>query len=145
MMKEAPIGSFGNLRDGSLRINNLIIKFLTKQNHGCEFFFICPKAIGASVPTGWKTGFRFARSKIGNSGNAFLAESFFSQGYELIPIIIGVFKTLKKFLKAAYSPPVSTLRATKNTWRKSIAMWIKRCFWNRVKVYWQYRNLREWV
>ena len=58
------------------------------------------------------------------ASNAFLAESFFSQGFELIPITSPEFsKTLKGNLKAAHSPSVLYVKGNKKILEeKSIAI-----------------------
>ncbi len=58
------------------------------------------------------------------ASNAFLAEDFFSQGFEIIPITSTEFsKTLKTNLKTAHSPSVLYLKGNKKILEeKSIAI-----------------------
>lgn len=102
-------------RWGHLKINNLIIKFYHENKISVEEFFNLSE-------NQWRNDYQLdekqvsdllkAKSELGS--NAFLAESFFSQGFELIPIVSPEFsKTLKGNLKAAHSPAVLYVKGNK--------------------------------
>ncbi len=112
-------------RWGHLRINNLIIKFYHDNKISVEEFFNLSE-------NQWRNDYQLdekqvsdllqAKSELGS--NAFLAESFFSQGFELIPIVSHEFsKTLKGNLKAAHSPAVLYVKGNQKILEeKSIAI-----------------------
>ena len=112
-------------RWGYLKINRLIIKFYHENRISIEEFF-------HSSENDWETKYSLdekqifdlqqAKSELGS--NAFLAESFLSQGFELIPIVSPEFsKTLKGNLKAAHSPAVLYVKGNKKILEeKSIAI-----------------------
>ncbi len=112
-------------RWGHLKINNLIIKFYHEYRISIEDFFNLTE-------TEWRTDYQLdekqvydlQKAKLELAGNAFLAESFFSQGFELIPIVSPQFsKTLKGNLKAAHSPAVLYVKGNKKILdEKSIAI-----------------------
>ena len=110
---------------GHKKINDLIIKFFHENQISIVDFF------GLSE-SDWKNFYqlddnqifdlRKAKSELGS--NAFLAESFFSQGFEMIPITSPEYsKTLKTNLKAAHSPTVLYIKGNKKILEeKSIAI-----------------------
>lgn len=112
-------------RWGHLKINSLIIKFYHENRISIEEFFHLSE-------NDWRTKYSLdekqifdlqqAKSELGS--NAFLAESFLSQGFELIPIVSPEFsKTLKGNLKAAHSPAVLYVKGNKKILEeKSIAI-----------------------
>lgn len=127
MMKDAPYWmALAHLpRWGHLKINNLIIRFYHENKISIEEFFHLSE-------NDWQTKYlldekqisdlRQAKSEVAN--NAFLAESFFSQGFELIPITSPEFsKTLKGNLKVAHAPSVLYIKGNKKILEeKSIAI-----------------------
>lgn len=127
MMKEAPywIALVHLPRWGHLKINNLIIKFYHENKISVEEFFHLPEAE-------WRTKYLLDAKQISDlqqakselASNAFLAESYFSQGFELIPITSPEFsKTLKANLKAAHCPSVLYVKGNKKILEeKSIAI-----------------------
>lgn len=112
-------------RWGHLKINNLIIKFFHENKISIEEFFQLNE-------TTWKTQYQLDEKQVSDlrqakselASNAFLAESFFSQGFEIIPIISPEYsKTLKGNLKTAYSPAVLYVKGNKKILEeKSIAI-----------------------
>ena len=112
-------------RWGHLKINNLIIKFYHENRISVEEFFNLSE-------NQWRNDYQldekqvydlqYAKSEL--ASNAFLAESFFSQGFELIPIVSPEFsKTLKGNLKAAHSPAILYVKGNKKILEeKSIAI-----------------------
>ena len=102
-------------RWGHLRINNLIIKFYHENQISVEDFFQLSE-------NDWRTTYLLDTKQISDlqqakselASNAFLAESLFNQGYELIPITSPEFsKTLKGNLKAAHSPSLLYVKGNK--------------------------------
>lgn len=102
-------------RWGHKKINGLIIKFFHENRISIVDFF-------ESSENDWKNIYqldddqildlRKAKSELGS--NAFLAESLFSQGFEIIPITSPEYsKTLKTNLKAAHSPAVLYVKGNK--------------------------------
>lgn len=110
---------------GHLKINNLIIKFFHENQISIVDFF------GLSE-SDWKNIYQLDEKQISDlqkakselASNAFLAESFFSQGFEIIPITSPEYsKTLKSNLKAAHSPAVLYVKGNKKILdEKSIAI-----------------------
>lgn len=112
-------------RWGHLKINNLIIKFYRENKISIEEFFQLNENT-------WRNQYqldekdisdlRQAKSELAN--NAFLAESFFSQGFEIIPITSNDYsKKLKANLKIAHSPAVLYIKGNKKILEeKSIAI-----------------------
>lgn len=112
-------------RWGHSKINNLIVKFYHEnkisveeffnlsENEWQQKYFLDPKQI---------SDLHQAKSEL--ASNAFLAEDFFNQGYELIPITSPEFsKTLKANLKATHSPSVIYVKGNKKILEeKSIAI-----------------------
>ncbi|HEY6978937.1 MAG TPA: DNA-processing protein DprA [Chitinophagaceae bacterium] len=127
MNKEAPywIALAHLSRWGYLKINNLIIKFYHENKISVEEFFHLPEGE-------WKKKYQLDEKQISDlhqaklelASNAFLAEDFFSQGYELIPITSPQFSNkLKANLKATHSPAVIYLKGNKKILEeKSIAI-----------------------
>ena len=112
-------------RWGHLKINNLIIKFHHENKISVEDFFHLHESE-------WKTKYQLDEKQISDlqfaktqlASNAFLAEDFFSQGFEIIPITSPEFsKTLKANLKATHSPSVFYVKGNKKILEeKSIAI-----------------------
>lgn len=112
-------------RWGHLKINNLIIRFFHENKISIEEFFQLSE-------NDWRTEYQLdekqvldlkqAKSEL--ASNTFLAESFFSQGFEIIPITSPEYsKTLKANLKAAHAPAVLYVKGNKKTLEeKSIAI-----------------------
>lgn len=110
---------------GHSKINNLIIKFYHENKISIEEFFQLSE-------NEWKNIYQLDEKQVADllqakseiPGNAFLAESLFNQGFELIPIISSEYsKTLKDNLKATYSPPVLYIKGNKKILEeKSIAI-----------------------
>lgn len=110
---------------GHLKINNLIIKFYHEDNISIEEFFTLPESEWREkylLDTKQVTDLQQAKAEL--AGNAFLAEDYFNQGYELIPITSPEFsKTLKANLKAAHSPCVIYIKGNRKILEeKSIAI-----------------------
>ncbi|MDO8951030.1 MAG: DNA-processing protein DprA [Draconibacterium sp.] len=112
-------------RWGYLKINNLIIKFYHEQKLSVEDFFQLSE-------NDWKNQFGLElkdiedlkKSKSELANNAFLAESLYNEGYELIPITSPLYsKTLKENLKAAHAPALLYIKGNKQIMsEKSIAI-----------------------
>ena len=110
---------------GHLKINNLIIKFFHENQISIVDFF------GLSE-NDWKNIYQLDEKQISDlqkakselASNAFLAENFFSQGFEIIPITSPEYsKTLKSNLKATHSPAVLYVKGNKKILdEKSIAI-----------------------
>lgn len=110
---------------GYLKINNLIIKFFHENKIPIIDFF-------ESSESDWRNTYQLdneqifdlqkAKSELAN--NAFLAESYLSQGYDIIPITSPEYsKTLKANLKVAHSPAVLYVKGNKKILNeKSIAI-----------------------
>jgi DNA processing protein len=110
---------------GYAKINSLIISFFHDHKIPIdEFFQLSEKD--------WKEQYKLDENQILDLRNAkndlpkttFLAESFLSQGYEIIPITSAEYsKTLKKNLKATYSPSVLYVKGNKKLMQeRSIAI-----------------------
>jgi DNA processing protein len=102
-------------RWGHFKINTLIIKFYHENKISIEEFFNLSESQ-------WRTDYQLEEKQIYDllqakselASNAFLAESFFDQGFELIPIVSpGFSKTLKGNLKATHSPAVLYVKGNK--------------------------------
>ena len=112
-------------RWGHLKINTLIIKFYHENKISVEEFFHLSES-------DWRTKYLLDEKQVSDlkqakselASNAFLAESYFSQGFELIPITSPEFsKTLKANLKAAHSPSLLYVKGNKKILEeKSIAI-----------------------
>jgi len=112
-------------RWGHYKINNLIVKFFHENGISVEAFFHLPES-------DWKNKYLLDQKQIEDlrktkselAGNAFLAESFFNQGFEMIPIVSPLYsKTLKANLKASHSPAVLYVKGNKKILEeKSIAI-----------------------
>lgn len=112
-------------RWGNLKINNLIIKFFHEHKISIEDFFQLNE-------NDWKNQYQLNdkqvldlnQAKTELASNAFLAESFFSQGYEIIPITSPEYsKTLKNNLKTEHAPAVLYIKGNKKILEeKSIAI-----------------------
>lgn len=112
-------------RWGYLKINNLIIKFYHENKLTIDEFFQLSE-------NDWKNQYgleykeiedlKKAKSELAN--NAFLAESLFNEGYELIPITSPEYsKTLKENLKTAHAPALLYVKGNKQIMHeKSIAI-----------------------
>ncbi len=112
-------------RWGHLKINTLIIKFFHENKISVEDFFQLPE-------TNWRETYQLDEKQLSDlrqakselASIAFLAESFLSQGFEIIPITSPEYsKTLKNNLKAAHSPAVLYIKGNKKILEeKSIAI-----------------------
>lgn len=112
-------------RWGHLKINNLVIKFFHENKISIEEFFQLNE-------NEWRNQYQLDEKQVSDliqakselASNAFLAESFFSQGFEIIPITSSEYsKTLKSNLKAAHSPAVLYVKGNKKILKeKSIAI-----------------------
>lgn len=112
-------------RWGHLKINNLIIKFFHENKISVEEFFQLNE-------NNWRDQYQLDEKQVSDlrqakselASNAFLAESYFSQGFEIIPITSPEYsKTLKANLKAAHAPAVLYVKGNKKILEeKSIAI-----------------------
>ncbi len=112
-------------RWGHLKINTLIIKFFHENKISVENFFQLSE-------TNWRETYQLDEKQISDLkqakselvSNAFLAESYLSQGFEIIPIISPEYsKTLKSNLKATHSPAILYIKGNKKILEeKSIAI-----------------------
>lgn len=112
-------------RWGHLKINNLIIKFFHDNKISVEEFF-------QLTAIDWKNKYQLDEKQVSDlnqakselASNAFLAESYFSQGFEIIPITSPEYsKTLKINLKATHAPAVLYVKGNKKILEeKSIAI-----------------------
>ena len=102
-------------RWGHLKINNLIIKFFHDNKISVEEFF-------QLTAIDWKNKYQLDEKQVSDlnqakselASNAFLAESYFSQGFEIIPITSPEYsKTLKINLKATHAPAVLYVKGNK--------------------------------
>lgn len=110
---------------GHLKINNLIIKFYHENKISIEEFFQLNE-------NNWREQYQLdekqvsdlkqAKSELAN--NAFLVESLFNQGFEIIPITSPDYsKKLKTNLKTAHAPAVLYVKGNKKILEeKSIAI-----------------------
>ena len=112
-------------RWGHLKINNLIIKFYHENKITIEEFFQLSE-------NEWKNQYQLdekqvldlKQAKTELASNAFLAESFYSQGFEIIPITSPEYsKTLKSNLRIPHAPAVLYVKGNKKILQeKSIAI-----------------------
>ncbi len=112
-------------RWGYSKINNLIVQFFHEKKITVEDFFNLSES-------NWRSEYKLDEKQILDlkqankelAGNAFLAESFLNQGYEILPIISPEYsKTLKSNLKAANAPSVLYIKGNKKMLsEKSIAI-----------------------
>lgn len=112
-------------RWGHLKINNLIIKFYHENKISIEEFFQLNEII-------WRDQYQLDEKQVSDlrqakselASNAFFAESYYSQGYEIIPITSPEYsKTLKANLKVAHAPAVLYVKGNKKILEeKSIAI-----------------------
>ena len=110
---------------GHLNINNLIIKFFHENKISIEEFFQLSE-------NNWRDQYQLDEKQVSDlrqakselASNAFLAESYFSQGFEIIPITSPEYsKTLKTNLKTAHAPAVLYVKGNKKILEeKSIAI-----------------------
>lgn len=100
---------------GNLKINNLIIKFFHENQISIVDFFELSENIWSTVyQLDEKQITDLKQAKLELPNNAFLAEQMQNQGFEIIPITSPEYsKTLKKNLKATYSPPVLYIKGNK--------------------------------
>lgn len=110
---------------GHLKINNLIIKFFHENKISVEDFFHLNENTWREqyqLDEKHVSDLRQAKSEL--ASNAFLAETYFSQGFEIIPITSPEYsKILKANLKAAHSPAVLYVKGNKKILEeKSIAI-----------------------
>ncbi|HPA29887.1 MAG TPA: DNA-processing protein DprA [Bacteroidales bacterium] len=112
-------------RWGYLKTNKLIIKFFHEYKLSIEDFFQLSE-------NDWETQYGLEykevedlkKAKLELVNNAFLAETLYNEGYELIPITSPLYpKTLKDNLKAAHSPALLYVKGNKQIMQeKSIAI-----------------------
>lgn len=112
-------------RWGHLKINNLIIKFFHENKISIEEFFQLNENT-------WRNQYQLDEKQVSDlrqakselASNAFLAASYFSQGFEIIPITSPEYsKTLKNNLKVAHAPAVLYVKGNKKILEeKSIAI-----------------------
>lgn len=112
-------------RWGHLKINNLIIKFFHENKISVDEFFQLSE-------NNWRDQYQLDEKQVSDlrqakselASNAFLAESYFSQGFEIIPITSPEYsKTLKANLKTAHAPAVLYVKGNKKIIEeKSIAI-----------------------
>lgn len=110
---------------GHLKINNLIIKFFHENKISIEEFFQLHESI-------WREQYQLDEKQVSDlkqakselASIAFLAESFFSQGFDLIPITSPDYsKILKSHLKVAHAPAVLYVKGNKRLLEeKSVAI-----------------------
>jgi DNA processing protein len=108
-----------------LRINSLIVKFYYEHKLSPEEFF-------QLTESDWKNEYGLesreidtlitAKGELGS--NAFMAETLFNEGYEMIPIVSPDYsKTLKENLKSAHAPALIYLKGNRQILcEKSIAI-----------------------
>jgi len=98
-----------------LKINNLIVKFYHENKISIdEFFELNDNDLQHRYQLDEKQVLDLKQAKTELAGNAFLAESFFSQGFEIIPITSPEYsKTLKINLKTANAPAVLYVKGNK--------------------------------
>lgn len=112
-------------RWGYSKINTLIVKFFHENRITIEEFFHLNEKE-------WKEQYQLDDSQISDlqrakaelASNAFLAESLFNQGYEIIPITSPEYsKKLKAYLKNEHAPAVIYIKGNKKIMEeKSIAI-----------------------
>ncbi len=112
-------------RWGHLKINNLIIKFFKDYSISIEEFFSLKESE-------WRTAYELDEKQITDlhqakselASNAFLAESYFNQGFEIIPITSPEYsRTLKQNLKASHAPAILYVKGNKKILQeKSVAI-----------------------
>jgi len=112
-------------RWGYLKINNLIIKFHHEYKLSIEDFFQLSEDKWISqfaLENKEVEDLKQAKSELAN--HAFLAESLYNEGYELIPIISPEYsRTLKDNLKTAHAPSLLYIKGNKQILHeKSIAI-----------------------
>lgn len=100
---------------GYLKINNLIVQFHHENKISIEeFFHLSESEWREKYELDDKQISDLHEAKNGLGNNAFLAESLFNQGYELLPIISPEFsKTLKGNLKTTHCPSVLYVKGNK--------------------------------
>ncbi len=107
------------------RVNNVVTKFHHQAGISIKDFF-------QLAESDWRLEYDFSEKEIADlqaakgqlAGNAFLAESLFNQGMEIIPIIDSLYpKSLKENLKMSSAPPVLYAKANLEMLKeKSIAI-----------------------
>ena len=112
-------------RWGHLKINSLIIKFHKDYTISIEEFF-------NHSESEWRRNYELdekqildlQKAKTELASNAFLAESYFNQGFEIIPITSPEYsRTLKQNLKIAHAPAVLYTKGNKKILQeKSVAI-----------------------
>ena len=110
---------------GHQKINNLIVKFFHDYKISIEDFFQLNELT-------WKKDYQLDDKQIEDllqakselASLAFLAESMYSQGFEILPIISSEYsKTLKNNLKASHAPAVLYVKGNKKILNeKSVAI-----------------------
>lgn len=102
-------------RWGYQKINSLIVKFHHEKKITIDQFFnLTAESWRAEYGLDEKQILDLQKAKEEIPANAFLAESYFNQGYELIPITSPLYsKTLKENLKLNYTPAVLYIKGNK--------------------------------
>ena len=112
-------------RWGYLKLNNLIIKFYHENKLTIEEFFILSEMEYINkYGLYYKELEEFIKAKSELANNAFLAESLYNEGFELIPITSPEYsRTLKENLKASHAPTLLYVKGNKQIMtEKSIAI-----------------------
>jgi DNA processing protein len=112
-------------RWGHLKINSLIIKFFKDYSISIEeFFSLSESEWRSSYELDIKQITDLQQAKTELASNAFLAESYFNQGFEIIPITSPEYSgTLKQNLKTAHAPAVLYVKGNKKILQeKSVAI-----------------------
>lgn len=107
------------------RLNNLIIKFFHDRKITIEDFFnLSGNEWRSDYHLNEKEIIDLQQAKADLPNNSFLAESLYSQGYEIIPITSPEYsKTLKETLKKEYSPAVLYIKGNRQILsEKSVAI-----------------------
>jgi DNA processing protein len=110
---------------GYQKINNLIVRFYHDHKMSIdEFFNLSESEWGNYCGLELKDIDDLKKAKSELANNAFLAESLFNEGYELIPITsVDYSKTLKENLKAAHAPSLLYVKGNiKIMQEKSVAI-----------------------
>jgi len=112
-------------RWGHLKINSLIVKFFKDYSISIEeFFSLSESEWRSSYELDIKQITDLQQAKTELASNAFLAESYFNQGFEIIPITSPEYSgTLKQNLKTAHAPAVLYVKGNKKILQeKSVAI-----------------------
>ncbi len=127
MNKEAPYWiALAHLpKWGHLKLNNLIIKFYHENKLSIhDFFQLSENDLRHLYNLDYRDIADLKQAKSELPSNAFLAESLYNEGYELIPVTSPEYsKILKENLKAAHAPALLYIKGNKQIMHeKSIAI-----------------------